>query len=87
LPVREYALSKVTRGLRTFLNLKVGLTRDVELAELREIKNGAGTGGPRPENIVWIFGDGRTGSTWLMRMVEELAMDADALRSLTRVPT
>jgi hypothetical protein len=72
LPVREYALSKVTRGLRTFLNLKVGLTRDVELAELREIKNGAGTGGPRPENIVWIFGDGRTGSTWLMRMVEEL---------------
>jgi Sulfotransferase domain len=26
----------------------------------------------KPENIVWIFGDGRTGSTWLMRMVDEL---------------
>src|SRR5215210_1310199 len=46
--------------------------RDRELAELRETRKGAGTGGPRPENIVWIFGDGRTGSTWLMRMVEEL---------------
>jgi hypothetical protein len=46
--------------------------RDRELVELREINNGVGTGGPRPENIVWIFGDGRTGSTWLMRMVKEL---------------
>ena len=98
MPVREYVLSKVTRGLRAFLNLEVGLTRegaasghhvagqdrelerlrrlltarDRELAELREINNGVGTGGPRPENVVWIFGDGRTGSTWLMRMVEEL---------------
>ena len=31
-----------------------------------------GAGRVNPENIVWIFGDGRTGSTWLMRMVEDL---------------
>ena len=48
MPVREYALSKVTRGLRTFLNLKVGLTRDVELAELREIKTVPGPVAPGP---------------------------------------
>jgi hypothetical protein len=31
-----------------------------------------GSGGVRPENIVWIFGAGRTGSTWLAAMMEEL---------------
>jgi hypothetical protein len=46
--------------------------RDRELAELRARGGAAGTGGVRPENTVWIFGDGRTGSTWLMRMVEEM---------------
>ena len=29
-------------------------------------------GGIRPENVVWIFGSARTGSTWLARMMEEL---------------
>jgi hypothetical protein len=29
------------------------------------------TGGIRPENIVWIFGHARTGSTWLSRMMGE----------------
>jgi hypothetical protein len=46
--------------------------KDRELTALRTGKEAASTGGPRPENFVWIFGDGRTGSTWLMRMVEEL---------------
>lgn len=27
----------------------------------------------RPENIIWQFGSGRTGSTWLSRMIHELA--------------
>jgi len=31
--------------------------------------NGAGADGIRPENIVWIFGFGRSGSTWLARMM------------------
>ena len=30
------------------------------------------SGGIRPENIVWIFGAARTGSTWLSRMMGEL---------------
>jgi hypothetical protein len=53
--------------LRALLSAK-----DQELAALRTSKDAAGASGPRPENFVWIFGDGRTGSTWLMRMVEEL---------------
>src|SRR5918997_2816700 len=28
--------------------------------------------GVRPENIIWIFGSGRSGSTWLRSMMEEL---------------
>lgn len=44
--------------------------QDRERAQLRPSRNGAE--GVRPENIVWIFGDGRTGSTWTMRMVDEL---------------
>lgn len=27
---------------------------------------------PNPENMVWIFGSGRSGSTWLMRMMGEM---------------
>jgi hypothetical protein len=49
--------------------------RDRDLAELRG-KVPAGDAAPvdglRPENFVWIFGTGRVGSTWLMRMVDEL---------------
>ena len=33
---------------------------------------GEETGGIRTENVVWIFGAGRTGSTWLSRMMGEL---------------
>ncbi len=33
---------------------------------------GEETGGVRAENVVWIFGAGRTGSTWLSRMMGEL---------------
>ncbi len=47
-----------------------------ELRELRQrlLENIHGTEHHviRPENIVWIFGTGRTGSTWLAFMMEEL---------------
>lgn len=33
---------------------------------------GEGRGGLQAENVVWIFGTGRSGSTWLMRMMGEL---------------
>ncbi len=42
--------------------------QDRKLAELRA-KSDAGV---RPENVVWIFGTARTGSTWLAFMMEEL---------------
>ena len=45
--------------------------QDRELAGLRA---GSG-GGVRPENVVWIFGTARTGSTWLAFMMEELEMN------------
>jgi hypothetical protein len=32
----------------------------------------AGDSGVRPENILWIFGSGRSGSTWLRSMMEDL---------------
>ena len=48
--------------------------KDRELAELRARLDSYDTGGRcvNPENVVWIFGDGRVGSTWLMNMVAEL---------------
>jgi len=38
----------------------------------RRSPTSAGADGISPENIVWIFGAGRTGSTWLVRMMGEL---------------
>jgi hypothetical protein len=61
--------NKRLRKLREQLHEK-----DRELAELRARVSGggAGTGGIDPENVVWIFGAGRTGSSWLAAMVGEL---------------
>jgi hypothetical protein len=52
-------ISKVVQNLRTFLSLKA----DLKVAEETKI---------RPENIVWIFGNAKTGSTWLAFMMQEL---------------
>ena len=49
--------------------------QDRELAELRAgmVRRNAGVeAGVKPENIVWIFGFGRTGSTWLSSMMADL---------------
>ncbi len=50
--------------------------KDRELAELQARSNGSSVGteagGIRPENIIWIFGNRKTGSTWLSWMMEEL---------------
>ena len=45
-------------------------SKDRELTELRARLYG--TEGVRPENIVWIFGTGRSGNSWLSNMMEEL---------------
>jgi hypothetical protein len=51
-------------------------SKDRELAELRAqlLRSGAGreASGVNPENIVWIFGSGRSGSTWLSSMMGDL---------------
>jgi hypothetical protein len=39
---------------------------------VRRRLGGGEAGGIRPENVVWIFGAGRTGSTWLSRMMGDL---------------
>ena len=43
-----------------------------KLKRIRGSLTNAEVGGINPANIVWIFGAGRTGSTWLARMMEEL---------------
>jgi Sulfotransferase domain len=40
-------------------------------AELAALSSGA-EGGVRPESMIWIFGTGRSGTTWLASMMEEL---------------
>ena len=51
-------------------------SKDRELAELRArlVRSGTETraGGIKPENIVWIFGSGRSGSTWLSSMMGDI---------------
>src|SRR5215204_6379515 len=67
---------EVARGVKAYLKLDAGVTRR-RLEELRRegpAGSGAGrkAGGINPENIVWIFGSGRSGSTWLSSMMGDL---------------
>ena len=41
-------------------------------ARVSEGVHGDGYGGIKPENVVWVFGNARTGSTWLAFMMEEI---------------
>src|SRR3712207_9483436 len=47
-----------------------------QIAHLRAVlarkHSGEEDHGVKPENVVWIFGSGRTGSTWLSLMMREL---------------
>lgn len=72
-PARERLAEKNER-LRT---LRGRLEKkDRELTGLRTklagMEAGAKISGIRPENLVWIFGYGRTGSTWLSAMMQEI---------------
>jgi hypothetical protein len=61
-------VSGVARRVRAVL----GLEADVTLGALESTSaNGRSAGGVAPENMIWIFGTGRTGSTWLAAMMEE----------------
>ena len=72
---RRGMVVKLARGVKAFLNLEVGMTRSIVPAPYW--KNGValghrGSDGVDPRNVVWIFGTGRTGSTWLAAMMEEI---------------
>jgi len=62
-PREDDLVAKLERAERRIVE------QEWNLAELRAGRDG----GVRPENIVWIFGTARTGSTWLAFMMEELA--------------
>ena len=59
----------MARGIRAVLGLEASVTRGA----LRDptSADGHSAGGVSPENMIWIFGTGRTGSTWLAAMMEE----------------
>jgi hypothetical protein len=51
------------------------MMREQEIAALRAMiakRDAGGDAGFRPENVVWVFGSGRTGSSWLAFMMEAL---------------
>ena len=68
LPARTGKPDEVER-LRGLLN-----EREREILALRAAGDGAG--GVRPENIIWIFGTGRSGNTWLSSMMGNIEGNA-----------
>ena len=72
MPVFRYrTVFDVLRGAKAFLNLEAGVTRGALPEPTRTNAGGRAAGGIAPENLIWIFGTGRTGSTWLAAMMEE----------------
>ncbi|MBD0356422.1 MAG: sulfotransferase [Rubrobacter sp.] len=72
MPVFRYrTVFDVLRGAKAFLNLEAGVTRGALPEPTRTNAGGRAAGGIAPENMIWIFGTGRTGSTWLAAMMEE----------------
>jgi len=67
--VRYLTVSGVARRVRAFLGLEAGVTRGALPEQTSADWHSAG--GVAPENMIWIFGTGRTGSTWLAAMMEE----------------
>jgi hypothetical protein len=51
---------------------RAGVTQNGMESQERLAQHDNRTGGVRPANIVWIFGTGRSGSTWLMNMMKEM---------------
>ncbi len=62
---------EVVRRVRVVLGLEAGVTRGTVRESGRANAQGGPVGGVAPENMIWIFGTGRTGSTWLAAMMEE----------------
>jgi hypothetical protein len=62
-------VSGVARRIRAVLGLEGGVTGGA--LPKPTSAGGHSAGGVAPENMIWIFGTGRTGSTWLAAMMEE----------------
>ncbi len=72
MPVFRYrTVFGVVRGVRAVLGLEAGVVRGAFSEPARTGADGSSAGGVAPENMIWIFGTGRTGSTWLAAMMEE----------------
>ncbi len=78
---RNISALEVAKGVKAFLNFEIGLTRgrvpklgDSEQLQVQTQKQSetAKSGGINPENIVWILGTARSGSSWLARMMLDL---------------
>jgi hypothetical protein len=77
--LRNRMVFELARGVKAFLGFEAGITRGeisaspVVSAEVKaeKPKNGRKSG-LDPANTVWIFGTGRSGSTWLMNMMAEM---------------
>jgi hypothetical protein len=73
------ALRRVAKRSRTLRRIKGRLTGrrqqiHLELAGLRaRLAGNGGSTAVEPENMVWIFGSGRSGSTWLRSMMGEMS--------------
>jgi hypothetical protein len=68
------AVRALARGIKLSFSVEVGIMRAGE-PEYRlgsPAPPASGETEIRPENLIWIFGAGRTGSTWLMRMMGSL---------------
>lgn len=68
---RHRKVIRLMRGAKAFLNLEAGVTRGAVPNTIVAGANGRPADAVAPENMVWIFGTGRTGSTWLAAMMEE----------------
>jgi Sulfotransferase family len=68
-------VAKRSRMLRQAHHLLVsgGQWVRFEICELRARESGSRGDGVNPQNMIWIFGSGRSGSTWLRAMMEEMS--------------
>src|SRR5215218_9104284 len=68
-------VAKRSRMLRQIHHLLVSGDQRVrfEIFELRTRESSSRGDGVKPENMIWIFGSGRSGSTWLRGMMEEMS--------------
>jgi hypothetical protein len=80
MPIIKQHLSVAARGLKAFLNLEAGIARAESVPgphpaqkSASAAPGGGRTGGVVPGNILWIFGSGRSGSTWLSSMMGDMS--------------